>query len=507
MSIAIANLALSAINFFNSRSNSASIKILEARLKFITDDVSWLSSTDSSKLVNEITKLKVKYESELAILNEEILNSNKFNNDINDLVNVMTSEFPEVFDFILDKELKLFELVTMTSSNLTQLYTVSEELALKIESVISSINAIAIKHGISLQDLSIRVDNNEKYIMVLSQKLLDLQTQLNYKFVGLKDELDYIQFEVNRQLIDIGLVSSNTTAVLLSDGSLKISDNLNLYTGRVFVGKASNITESGSTPAILPANGSHQASMNSNKSALSFNSAANGSTSWIHNTAIFSDTTKVKNIIPIEDDPGVLIDLSVSRDIIIPDITLDQPIFVILRGGGLANIDLSDIVPMFRPGHIKMANLNSRYTYTPRVPEVSPPYYYYGTSRGEFITAEATVGTPGTVIIPVTNQVSDYKQFLQVSTQSKSDTLIILKISKMVNWSTIINSATEKGGRLSGYMLASLDLVNMQGTNIQSKSGTGSAFSVLQPYEITQGDLILRFPQSHLTFHGIEVAF
>lgn len=502
MAVQYVTFALSILNFFSHRRNSKSIENLEYKLNFIDDDISWLSSNDSGKLVSEITKLKVKYESDLALLNKQILDNNSFNHDINYLVDNMASEFPEVFNFILANDIKLFELVNMTNSNLVQLYTISEELSLSIQSVISMISATAIKYGISLQDLSIKVDNNEKYIMVLSQKLLDIQHQLNQNFVGLKTELKFIQSEVDRQLNDIGLVSSNTTAVLLSDGSLKISDSLTRYTNRIFVGNVSNVIETGSSSSFdVVFNGELYRHVNTNKAALSFSSNPDGSTSWSCNKAIFSDTVKIRNIIPIANDPGVLLDLSVSRDVIIPDITIDRPIFVILRGGGLGEIDIPDIIPMFRPSVVRSAPLNSLITIR------DENFGSYRMVRGNFSASESTVGVPGTVIIPVTNQTSDYKQFLHVEVQSKSDSLIILKVTKTSNWATVINSATERGGRLRGHALATLNDFNAWLDFIQDKSGTGSVFSPLQPYDISQGDLILRLPKSYLTFHGVEVVF
>lgn len=504
MSLQIVNSALIVANLLINRSQSKSIDKLESKLKFLEDDVSWLASNDSGKLVNEITKLRVKYENELASLNQQILQGNIFNQDVNHLIDDIKKESPEILDFIISNNVKLFDLVTMTNNNIIQLFQINEELALKIESVISSINVLAVKYGISIQDLSIRVDNHEKYIMVMSQKMLDIQSELNNRFIGVREDLKFIQSEVDRQLNDIGLVSSNTTAVLLSDGSLKVSDNLSLYPGRVFVGKVANVIESGSSTAWQ--NNLNVNAYNQNKAALIFDLNSSGAVSWKCNSAVFSQTVKIKNIIPIENDPGVLLDLSSDRDIIIPDISLEQPLFIVLKGGGLGEIDFSNLIPMFRPSVINVASISTK----KRVNDSGS--YCFGLVRSPFEIGEATVGTRGTIIIPVANVVSNYKQFLDVSIQSKSDTLVIIKVSKRTGWLSILSSSNEIGGHISGKCFPTLGetcpFINRPSDTYNNFNGSGQAYNVIPPANIIQsGDLILRMPASHLTFHGIEVLF
>lgn len=489
------NSLLSLKSLVNSRQNKDDIDQIKRKLSFINDDLNWLSSNNSGKLVKEITNLKIKYETELEEINEKIISNKLLEQDLSSFVGSLQTNSPEVLDFVVNNNLKIYDLISLSMTNIKGLYNISEELAIKIEEAISSIGMVAIKYGISIEDLTLKIDSNEKYILALSQKVMDIQIQLNTRFQGIKEDLIYVQEEVNRQLLDIGLVSSNTTAVLLSDGSLKISDNLTRYTDQIFVGKANTLLNKGSSQGF---GGSGQPI--TNPAAVSFTGSLGGPVNWTHSFSSYSNTTKIKNIVPIEEDKGILLDFSSSKDIIIQNVNLHQPIFVVLKGGGLANIDLGEVIPMFRPAIINRATLSlNKWTETRR--------YYVQTVRSAFSLVETTVGTAGSFIIPVANEVTNYKQFLSVTVQSKSDSLIIFKINKVSGWTTILGSAVEKGGFINGKAPGTLNDFITPNEHYASAGISSSGVFLPTPPEsiIDKGDLILRFPASHLTFHGVEV--
>lgn len=500
MSLVYINTLSSLVSLTKLRSHSKSINRIDNKLNFIQDDLSWIGSNDGGKLVKEITKLRSTYEEELAKIHTQIIGDQLFKQDISALVDQLQESHPEFFDFILKNELKLFDLVAMSSNNILELYQISEELALQIEEAVSSISMIALKYGMSIQDLSLKVDSNEKYILILSQKLMDVQASLTSKFYGIKQELDFIQEKVDRQLVDVGLASNNTTAVLLSDGSLHISDSLRRYSGNIFVGKAETNEVSGSSSSFttLMSQSTYQ---NANRAALIFNTNLSGATSWKHSSSSYSNTVKLKNIVPIGDDKGILLDLSTTKDVIIQDINLTQPIFIVLKGGGLANIDIDNIVPMFRPAMISRASLSM----TKWKPDSRS--YEVQLQRSAFSIVETTVGAAGTFIIPVSNSTTNYPQFLRAMVQSKSDNLIIIRVDKLPGWTTILTSATEKGGYVNGKTLATLDAAGWK-EYYEVGSASGFVFQTTSPASIVdKGDLIVRLPTSYLTFHGVEVLY
>lgn len=504
------NSILSLISLRNSVGNSKAINGIQKKLNFITDDLSWIESNNGGQLIKEVTNLKLVYESELQKINSQILDSKLFNQDVSLLVDQLQEVSPEIFEFMLHNDIKIFELISLSSGNIMELYQISESLAIQIEEAISAIGMIALKYGMSIQELSIKVDRNERYILLLSERMINLQAQLAARFTGIKDELSYIQSEVDRQLQDIGLVSSNTTAVILGDGSLKISENLTRYTNRIFVGQTSTKLISGRSTNYVELNTGSPSGMkvisttqaNANKAALSFSTNASGAVSWSHSASSYTNTVKLKNIVPVGDDQGILLDLSTTKDVIIQDINLNQPIFIILKGGGLANINLDSLIPMFRPAMIKRASLSLGKIDTGDIKKTA-------LRRSQFITVDTTVGAAGTFIIPVNNSVTNYAQFLNISIQSKSDNLVILKVSKLNGWSSILSRATEKGGHVSGKTFASMNEIGpIMPTIYSSASASGAVFQPTPPIEIIgKGDLIIRFPVSHLTFHGVEVAY
>lgn len=144
------NSILSLSSLINSHRNKDYIDQIRRKLSYINDDLDWLSSNNSGKLVKEITNLKLKYETELGEINEKIINNKLLERDLSSFIGNLQTGSPEVLDFVLSNNLKIYDLISLSTNNIQGLYNISEELAIKIEGAISSIGMVAIKYGISL---------------------------------------------------------------------------------------------------------------------------------------------------------------------------------------------------------------------------------------------------------------------------------------------------------------------------------------------------------------------
>lgn len=475
----------------NARQNKK-ISSLEGKLSYIQDDISWIESTELDKLLSNQADLRSKYEKDLAELFLDKQQSLELEAAINNLVTSGYLNDPNISNIMLGFIDNINFLLTSTSDTLIRMFNLDEMTLDKMLNLINEINSLKLKFNLNNADLQLKISDNSKLIIKLSEQQLAHQLSTLQRFQDLRDDLEVINAQVDKKITDLGVLATNTTGVILGNGSFKLADSLTLVNTEVFdisfseVAYDSASTYGGVSESIKSEHVLYIPTFIYNTSYLDSMRESFGNVRTSCSKLNLLSSTLIKKFTR-EEHSGVGLLLSRPYKLLVSGIDPQRDLFLFLRGAGLSNFDGSRISIDFVPALIK---------WNPITRNAGAGTHALGSEQ----LKNVTWGEPGSYKIPSSVNNVNISSIFTSTVIQKSDELIVIKVRLSNNYASTIPANQLAGGVVSGSAFP---------TKVVFGNGniTGGYFRFPDLASVlAAGSIIINLPVSHLSFTGVECA-
>lgn len=493
--LTVVNSLLSSSNFLMDNKRDKKISSIQSQLSYIRDDISWIESTEIDKLLSNQSTLRASYEKDLA----ELFSSKQLALELESAIsNLTTSDSfsdPKVYDVMLASLDNIDLLLSSTSNTLMQLFNINEATLDKVLKLINEINSLKLRFNLDNADLQLKISDNSRLIIKLSEQQLAHQLSTLQKFEDLRSDLEIINAQVDKKLASFGVLSTNTTGVLLADGTFKLADTLSLIQTDVFDITLSETIHSSSTSIANIAN-SH--GLTSNIPYITgYSQGINDSYTFeLGNSATSCNKLNMLSSTLIKkfskaNHSGVGLLLNKPYKLLVSGINPQRELFLFLKGAGLSSFNESGLSVEFVPALAKFSSISYSSFY-------QDGYYTYNHNYSSATIRNTSWGQPGSYKIPSFTTHVKIGTIFTTSLIQKSDELIVIKVKLSSNYSSVLASGSISGAIVSGSGIPSSNSL----TTI-----SGGFFSIPNVGEILAGgSFIINLPVNHLSFAGVECA-
>lgn len=503
----LVNSLLSISNVVANRNTSDRIYSVERKLRYITDDLTWLESNDITSLLSNQSKLRADYEKVLEGLFSSSMDSEDLFKSLEEFSRRPEFNDQAVLDVFLSQINSLSFLLTATSEMLMNMFNLQTETLDKLLVVINEMNAIRLKHKLDLGDLQAEVASNRSIILKLSEQQLSFRLQTLEDFRVLREELEYINTQVDKKLADVGVLSSNTTGVILNDGTFKLAENLSLYQGEVF---EASLTEEAVGSATSQSQ--HAAWTASTSSAMPYVSlslthpggiGAVSSSSYYPKVSLTSSKKIKKFSKPDHDGVGLLLNSRVK--LLLNNIDPARSGYLFLRGAGLSVFEDGNIKVKFFPTLGKVRTLSRSESGYIRTSEG-----YTNAVVGHYLSSSSVrsvkLGDTGSVLYPMVVTGVTTLELYTAKVFQKSDNLIVIKIDRRSDYPAQVTGSSVKSAYVWGQG-APCNPYSSPYKALFSNNVGGHVYDTPSSAELMSGGhFVIDLPANFLSFQGVEFA-
>ena len=489
----VLSVLLSLTNLGVNIKQGKEINSIQQKMSYIRDDISWIESNEINQLLSNQAALRANYERDLAKLFSNKQQSLELNQAISALSSSASFSDPKIYGIMLASIDNISLLLNSTSETLMQMFDINEATLDKVLDLISEINSLKLKFNLEDADLQLKISNNSQLIIKLSEQQLAHQLSTLQSFEGLRNDLELINAQVDKKMADFGVLSTNTTGVILNDGTFKLADTLDLVTTEVFDITLSEVVHNSSTSVGMSIQGSTSIAPSVNVHPgknTSFGTYYHATTSC--NQLNLLTSTLIKKFSK-DNHTGVGLLLNRPYKLLISNINPQRELFLFLRGAGLNAFDGNGLSVDFVPAIAKWRPIS--YTTVSKEENM----FIYKHSSNAAVMRSVTWGQPGSYKIPSSNNHVKIGTIFTASVAQRSDNLIVIKIRLSPNYASVIASGTVTGAIISG--------VGIPSNNVNSDIVSGGSFVMPNSGDILAGgSFIVNLPINHLSFGGIECA-
>lgn len=500
--LTLVNTAGAFKNSYDNSHQDDQIKQIKGRLNFVEDDLNWLDSNQLSVIIDGQNKLRIEYEEKLAALFTAKQSSLELSYAISSITKLEGFSNPELMRLFLAHIDNISFIIDTSVDAIKTMFDLSDSVTDQLIEIIEFINALKVRYDLSIKDLNISVAANGQLIMKLSEQQLAFQLASLQKFNDLKQDLELINASVDKKLADFGVLSTNTTGVILADGSFKLADTLIKYTGDIFdadiveqnISSSTSEGNSFNVDNVAPYISNTLASYNGYPWQIARATASVG-------TLALRSSTKIKKFSQ-PNDSGVGILLNKPYRLLISQIQPNKDGYLFLKGSGLSEFPIDSITVDYIPSLIRRAQASASWDQISDGNQWNPSsYYVYNYIAGSPSLVGASFGAPGLIKLPCSTAYARYGSIFGATVVQKSDTLIVVKIRLNSNYASVISNGYATGGYVSGKGPVSrmADYYN----------GVVTAFSYSSPSVsdiLGGGSIVVNLPVVHLSFAGVEFA-
>lgn len=489
---------LSLSNLIINVKQNKKINSIEYKLSYIRDDISWIESNEIDQLLSNQAALRVKYEKDLADLFSNKQQSLELEKAIAALSSSASFSDPRIYDIMLASINNIDLLLNSTSETLMHMFDINEATLDKVLDLISEINSLKLKFNLDNADLQLKISDNSRLIIKLSEQQLSNQLSTLQRFEILRSDLELINSQVDKKLADFGVLSTNTTGIILSDGTFKLAETLNLVDTEVFDVTFSEVIHNSVTSKITNSLDSQKGVVEYRKPSVVPSVTANydsynPSAYQVHATTSCNKlnlltSTLIKKFNKV-DHLGIGLLFNRPYKLLISEINPQKDLFIFLRGAGLSSFGDNGLSVDFIPSLVRKKSIL-------KVPYSNQGTYDYSISDAQM--ANVTWGQPGSYKIPSSTTHVKIGSIFTTNIIQKSDELIVIKVKLATNYSSVIAAGTLIGAEISGSGAPSARAAGVV---------NGGSFHMPSSGDILAGgSFIVNFPVNHLSFSGIECA-
>lgn len=503
----LVNSLLSISNVVANQNNSDRLYSIEKKLRYITDDLAWLESSDITSLLSNQSKLRAEYEKVLEGLFSSSIDSESLFKSLEEFSHRPEFNDQAVLDVFLSQINSLSFLLTATSETLKNMFDLQTETLDKLLVVINEMNAIRLKHELDLGDLQAEVASNRSIILKLSEQQLIFRLQTLEDFRTLREELEYINTQVDKKLADVGVLSTNTTGVLLNDGTFKLAENLSLYQGEIFEASLTEEAVRSATSQSPHGLRTFQSSLAMPYVSLSLTNPGGlgpvSSSSYYPKVSLTSSKKIKKFSKPNHDGVGLLLNNRVK--LLLNDINPTKSGYLFLRGAGLSVFEEGNIKVKFFPtlGMVRtLSRSQSGYDWKGESYTDAFVGHYLSNKSVRFVK----LGDTGSILYPMEVTGVTTLELYTAKIFQKSDNLIIIKIDRRLDYPAQVTGSSVKSAYVWGQG-APCNPVSSPSSALFSNNVGGHVYDTPSSAELMSGGhFVVDLPANFLSFQGVEFA-
>lgn len=497
--LTVTNTILGSLSFKTNHEQDRTISSIQDKLSYIQDDINWIESNDVNQLLADQAALRSKYEKDLAKFFFDKQSALELDAAISALSQSASFSDPKIYNIMLASVNNINLLLNSTSEVLVQMFDINEATLDKVLNLINEINSLKLKFNLNDADLQLRISENSRLIIKLSEQQLAHQLSTLQSFDELRNDLEIINSQVDKKLADFGVLSTNTTGVILNDGTFKLSDTLDLINTEIFDITFSDQEHNSSTSQVR-INGNNPVNCTI-PSVNDLSRLYGGSFPYTLMQASASCnilkllTSNLIKRFSNESHSGVGLLLNRPYKLLVANIDPHRELFLFLKGAGLSDFNSNGLSVEFIPSLVKWRPIESAVFGSTGGTKPVPTYRHIS---GQARVKNVTWGEFGSYKVPSSNQSIKIGSIFTSSVIQKSDKLIVIKVKLSTNFSSIIASGTFTGAIISGT-----GCPNGENPGVVN----GGSFVKPDPGDLLAGgSFIINLPVNYLSFSGVECA-